>query len=49
MTMKLDSQIVGNAGLYFTCYRLSLLGCNAMPAAATPAVSIWHAVAMESA
>ena len=29
--MKLDSQVVGNAGLYFTCYRLSLLGWNAMP------------------
>lgn len=29
--MKLDSQIVGNAGLYFTCYHLSLLGWNAMP------------------
>ena len=28
---KLDAQIVGNAGLYFTCYRLSLLGWNAMP------------------
>jgi len=25
------SQIVGNAGLYYTCYRLSLLGWNAMP------------------
>jgi hypothetical protein len=31
--MKLDAQIVGNAGLYFTCYRLSLLGWNAMPTA----------------
>jgi len=31
--MKLDSQIVGNAGLYYTCYRLSLLGWNAMPTA----------------
>ena len=31
--MKLDSQIVGNVGLYFTCYRLSLLGWNAMPTA----------------
>jgi len=29
--MKLDSQIVGNVGLYFTCYRLSMLGWNAMP------------------
>ncbi len=31
--MKLDGQIVGNVGLYFTCYRLSLLGWNAMPTA----------------
>ena len=31
--MKLDAQVVGNAGLYFTCYRLSLLGWNAMPTA----------------
>ena len=31
--MKLDGQIVGNAGLYFTCYRLSLLGWNVMPTA----------------
>lgn len=31
--MKLDSQVVGNAGLYFTCYHLSLLGWNAMPTA----------------
>jgi len=31
--MKLDAQIVGNAGLYFTCFRLSLLGWNAMPTA----------------
>jgi len=31
--MKLDRQIVGNAGLYLTCYRLSLLGWNAMPTA----------------
>ncbi len=31
--MKPDSQIVGNAGLYFTCYHLSLLGWNAMPTA----------------
>ena len=29
--MKLDRQVVGNAGLYYTCYRLSLLGWNAMP------------------
>lgn len=31
--MKLDAQIVGNAGLYLTCYRLSLLGWNVMPTA----------------
>lgn len=30
---KLDSQIVGNSGLYFTCYRLSLLRWSAVPAA----------------
>jgi len=29
--MRLDAPIVGNAGLYFTCYRLSLLCWNAMP------------------
>ncbi|RKY55023.1 MAG: hypothetical protein DRP96_13050 [Candidatus Neomarinimicrobiota bacterium] len=31
--MKLDSQVVGNVGLYFACYRLSLLGWNVMPTA----------------
>ena len=31
--MKLNGQIVGNVGLYFTCYHLSLLGWNAMPTA----------------
>jgi hypothetical protein len=31
--MKLDSQIVGNVGLYFVCYQLSLRGWNAMPTA----------------
>ncbi len=31
--MKLDAQVVGNAGLYLTCYYLSLLGWNAMPTA----------------
>ena len=31
--MKLDAQVVGNAGLYFTCFHLSLLGWNAMPTA----------------
>jgi hypothetical protein len=28
---KLNSQVVGNAGLFFTCYHLSLLGWNVMP------------------
>ena len=31
--MKLDPQITGNAGLYFCCYHLSLLGWNVMPTA----------------
>ena len=31
--MKLDPQVVGNVGLYYTCYRLSLLGWNVMPTA----------------
>ena len=31
--MKLDAQLVGNAGLYFTCFHLSLLGWNVMPTA----------------
>lgn len=30
---KLPGQVVGNAGLYHVCYRLSLLGWNAMPTA----------------
>ena len=30
---KLDRQIVGNVGLYFACYHLSLLGWNVMPTA----------------
>ena len=29
----LDPQITGNAGLYYCCYRLSLLGWNVMPTA----------------
>jgi len=32
-SMKLNRQIVGNTGLYLTCYYLSLLGWNAMPTA----------------
>ncbi len=31
--MKLEPQIIGNAGLYYCCYRLSLLGWNVMPTA----------------
>lgn len=31
--MKINHQVVGNAGLYFTCYHLSLLGWNVMPTA----------------
>ncbi len=31
--MKLDPQIVGNVGLYYCCYKLSLLGWNVMPTA----------------
>ena len=31
--MQLDPQITGNVGLYYCCYRLSLLGWNVMPTA----------------
>ncbi len=31
--MPLDPQITGNVGLYYCCYRLSLLGWNVMPTA----------------
>jgi hypothetical protein len=31
--MTLDPQITGNVGLYYCCYRLSLLGWNVMPTA----------------
>ena len=31
--MKLDTQITGNIGLYYTCYHLSRLGWNVMPTA----------------
>jgi hypothetical protein len=31
--MALDPQITGNVGLYYCCYRLSLLGWNVMPTA----------------
>jgi hypothetical protein len=30
---KLHPQVTGNAGLYYVCYRLSLLGWNVMPTA----------------
>ncbi len=30
---KWDPQLTGNVGLYHCCYRLSLLGWNAMPTA----------------
>ena len=30
---KLPSQVVGNVGLYYVCYRLSLHGWNVMPTA----------------
>jgi hypothetical protein len=28
---KLNAQVVGNVGLYYVCYRLSMAGWNAMP------------------
>jgi hypothetical protein len=30
-SMKLEMQITGNIGLYYTCYRLSRMGWNVMP------------------
>lgn len=32
-TSKPPTQLVGNVGLYYACYRLSLLGWNVMPTA----------------
>jgi len=29
--MKKDTQVIGNIGLYYTCYHLSRMGWNAMP------------------
>jgi hypothetical protein len=29
--IKLDTQVTGNIGMYFVCYRLSCLGWNVMP------------------
>ncbi len=31
--MKLETQVTGNIGLYYACYRLSCLGWNVMPTA----------------
>lgn len=31
--VSLDPQLIGNVGLYYCCYRLSLLGWNVMPTA----------------
>ena len=33
IALKLDPQTVGNAGLYYVCYRLSRMGWNVMPTA----------------
>ena len=33
MSKQSNNQVVGNAGLYFVCYKLSLLGWNVMPTA----------------
>ena len=33
MSESLDPQITGNAGLYYCCYHLTLLGWNVMPTA----------------
>ena len=33
LRMSLNPQITGNLGLYYCCYRLSLLGWNVMPTA----------------
>jgi hypothetical protein len=35
MNVKLNNHVVGNAGLYYACYQLSLRGWNAMPTART--------------
>lgn len=29
--MKLETQIVGNIGMFYACYELSLMGWNVMP------------------
>ncbi len=33
MTKKLTPQVVGNVGMYYVCYKLSLMGWNVMPTA----------------
>ena len=33
MVIKLNPQVVGNVGLYYVCYKLSLQGWNVMPTA----------------
>ncbi|GAB3626945.1 hypothetical protein PTE30175_03547 [Pandoraea terrae] len=33
LQIKLEPQVTGNIGLYYCCYRLSLLGWNVMPTA----------------
>src|SRR5437763_9192255 len=33
MSLSLNPQITGNVGLYYCCYKLSLLGWNVMPTA----------------
>ena len=33
MSVGLDPQLTGNVGLYYCCYRLSLMGWNVMPTA----------------
>ena len=33
MSKQNNNQVVGNAGLYYVCYKLSLLGWNVMPTA----------------
>lgn len=29
--MKVDNQVTGNSGLYYTCFKLSCMGWNVMP------------------
>ena len=32
-TMKLETQVTGNIGMYYACYKLSCMGWNVMPTA----------------